>query len=62
MYVGMKCKVVFTGENKAASHRCRHRREQEREADAPRLLEGVLRLTWLYNKPREQVHPRVPFH
>lgn len=37
-------------------------KEIEREANAPCLLEGVLRLTWLYNKLREQIYLRVSFH
>ena len=65
MYVAMKRKKVFTSkraENKAASRRCVHGRKWEREANAACLLKGVLRLTWLYNKLREQIHLRVSFH
>lgn len=65
IYIVMKCKKVFTStraENKGASCRCVHGRKWEREANAPRLLEGVLRLTWLYNNLREQIHLRVSFH
>ena len=61
MYVAMKRKKVFTSkraENKAASRRCVHGGKWEREANAPCLL----RLTWLYNKLREQIHLRVSFH
>lgn len=59
MYAVMKREEVFTSEraeNKAAAHGYVHGRKQERQADAPRLLKGELRLMRLRNELREQTH------
>lgn len=65
MYAAMKCKKLFTSkgaENKAAPCGCAPGRKRERQGNVPVPLKGALRLARLYNKLREQIHPRVSFH